>query len=160
MVGSRCGARLKCCMTGGPFWAKSVSSIASAGCRYESIQKESVSDDAWRSDWPAIPTDRLTPSQQRASMTSRTRQEKPFSEICFIREHGTPPPPPPPHQHLAHSRKNTRFREAALDQTIEASFSLCERSPLFFSTQLSGRSCGCSRASARQVKTFDERAPI
>ena len=70
--------------------------------------KETVSDDAWRSDWPAVPTSRLTASQQRAHMESRPvrRSEMPFENT--------------EHQHTP--EEEHKIREAALDQTIEASF--------------------------------------
>ena len=70
--------------------------------------KKTVSDDSWRSDWPAVPTNKLTRSQERVSMTSRSvrRPEMPFEN--------------PEHQHTL--EEEHKIREAALDQTIEASF--------------------------------------
>ena len=70
--------------------------------------QETVSDDAWRSDWPAVPTNRLTASQQPASMTSRSvrRPEMPFENT--------------EHRHTPEEER--KIREAALDQPIEASF--------------------------------------
>ena len=70
--------------------------------------KETVSDDAWRSDWPAVPTSGLTVSQQRAHVESQLvrRSEMPFENT--------------EHQHTPEEER--KIREAALDQTIEASF--------------------------------------
>ena len=69
---------------------------------------ETVSDGAWRSDWPATPTARLAGAQQRAHMESRSvrRSEVPLEN--------------PEHQHTAEEERT--IREAALDQTIAASF--------------------------------------
>jgi hypothetical protein len=69
---------------------------------------ETVSDDAWRSDWPAVPTARLTGSQQRTQVERRSfrRSEMPFANT--------------EHQHTPEEER--KIREAALDQTIEASF--------------------------------------
>ena len=67
-----------------------------------------VSDDAWRSDWPAVPTSRLPGSQQRPYMKTQSlrRSRMPFENT--------------EHQHTPEEER--KIREAALDQTIEASF--------------------------------------
>ena len=70
--------------------------------------KETVSDGAWRSDWPATPTARLTGPQQRAHTESRSVRR---SEMSFENR---------AHQHTPEEER--KIREAALDQTIEASF--------------------------------------
>jgi hypothetical protein len=69
---------------------------------------ETASTDAWRSDWPAVLTSGLTGSQKRAHMESRSarRSEMPFENT--------------EHQHTPEEER--KIREAALDQTIEASF--------------------------------------
>ena len=70
--------------------------------------KETASDDAWRSDWPTAATGRLRAVQQLASMTSRSagRPRMPFENT----EHPHTP------------QEERQVREAALDETIEASF--------------------------------------
>lgn len=67
-----------------------------------------MSDDAWRSDWPAVPNSRLVASPARVHV------ERGF-------ERG--PAMPPENVHHQHTPEEERdIREAALDQTIEASF--------------------------------------
>jgi len=70
--------------------------------------KATVSDDAWRLDWPAVPTSGLTVSPRRAHVESQLvrRSEMPFENT--------------EHQHTPEEER--KIREAALDQTIEASF--------------------------------------
>jgi hypothetical protein len=65
--------------------------------------KEMMSDDAWRSDWPAVPT--LQAATTRA-WRSVTRSAMPFENT--------------EHQHTPEEERG--IREAALDETIEASF--------------------------------------
>ena len=69
---------------------------------------ERASDDAWRTDWPAVPTSRLAASQQAAHLQSRSVKR---SEMAFENTE---------HQHTPEEERT--IREAALDQTIEASF--------------------------------------
>ena len=70
--------------------------------------KATVSDDAWRLDWPAVPTSGVTVSPLRAHVESQLvrRSEMPFENT--------------EHQHTPEEER--KIREAALDQTIEASF--------------------------------------
>jgi hypothetical protein len=70
--------------------------------------KATVSDDSWRLDWPAVPTSGLTVSPRRAHVESQLvrRSEMPFENT--------------EHQHTPEEER--KIREAALDQTIEASF--------------------------------------
>jgi hypothetical protein len=65
-------------------------------------------DDAWRSDWPTIPSSRLAVSQPRAHM-KRGSVKGPAM-----------PPENSDHQHTPEEERD--IREAALDRTIEASF--------------------------------------
>ena len=69
---------------------------------------EMVSDEAWRSDWPAAPAAGLTASRPRGPMESASvrRPAMPSGELD--------------HQHTPEEERQNR--EAALDQTIEASF--------------------------------------
>jgi hypothetical protein len=67
-----------------------------------------VSDDAWRSDWPAVS------STGRATPTPRVDRENAFSRGTVM------PSESREHQHTPEEERE--IREAALDQTIEASF--------------------------------------
>jgi hypothetical protein len=70
--------------------------------------KETMSDDAWRSDWPAVPPSSLTARHPRLHEESGavTRPSMPSENLT--------------HQHTPEEERD--IREAALDQTIEASF--------------------------------------
>jgi len=70
--------------------------------------KATVSDDSWRLDWPAVPTSGLTVSPRRAHVESQLVRR---SEMSFENTE---------HQHTP--EEECKIREAALDQTIEASF--------------------------------------
>jgi hypothetical protein len=70
--------------------------------------KEKMSDDAWRSDWPAVPTSGMAASQPRL-----------HAERGSVRGPAMPPGNVE-HQHTPEEERE--IREAALDQTIEASF--------------------------------------
>ena len=67
-----------------------------------------VSDDAWRSDWPAAPTARVTASRAGA------RTESGFIRRPIMSSEDVE------HRHTPEEERE--IREAALDQTIEASF--------------------------------------
>ena len=69
--------------------------------------EEKLTDDAWRSDWPAVPTSRATAS--------------PYAHM----ERGSERGPAMPSENVEHQHtpeEERKIREAALDQTIEASF--------------------------------------
>ena len=70
--------------------------------------EEKMSGDAWRSDWPAIPGFRLAAPPPRVHM-----------------EHGSVRGPAMPSENMEHQHtpeEENDIREAALDETIEASF--------------------------------------
>ena len=69
---------------------------------------EKRSDDAWRADWPAVPRSRSTASQPRMDMDNGSRKR--------------PAMPPENMEHRHTPEEEREIREAALDQTIEASF--------------------------------------
>lgn len=69
---------------------------------------EAMSDDAWRSDWPVVPTSSVTAAQPRMhpERGSVRRPSMPFENM--------------EHQHTPEEERE--IREAALDETVEASF--------------------------------------